>query len=423
MKATLNLFLDMAPYLMIGLFFVGLLNIFFNKDLIARHIGDNNFLSILKAALFGIPLPLCSCGVVPSSVYMAKNGASKSSVVSFLIATPQTGIDSIIATYGMMGWIFAIFRPFAALMMGIIGGTVIRFSVPDGGKSAISFKNYKISENNCNDDSCNDDKTDEKNENKIIRMFRYSFIEFLDDISMQFVIGLLLSGIIAYIIPDKFLENSSINSGLAGMLIMILVGVPMYVCATASIPIAVTLMLKGFSPGVAFVFLAVGPATNAASFTIIMNVLGKKTAIIYVAMISITAMLFGLLLDKLFAISGTDPIAMIKQMNEHDMLFSNNLKWIIGTIFFILIIMSFYRKFLKDKFKTKEEIMDSTTIKIDGMTCQHCVMNVKKAIATVQGVSDVDVSLNDNAAYVKGEFDLALVEKAIEDVGYNVVNN
>jgi len=423
LKATLNLFLDMAPYLMIGLFFVGLLNIFFNKDLIARHIGDNNFLSILKAALFGIPLPLCSCGVVPSSVYMAKNGASKSSVVSFLIATPQTGIDSIIATYGMMGWIFAIFRPFAALMMGIIGGTVIRFSVPDGGKSAISFKNYKISENNCNDDSCNDDKTDEKNENKIIRMFRYSFIEFLDDISMQFVIGLLLSGIIAYIIPDKFLENSSINSGLAGMLIMILVGVPMYVCATASIPIAVTLMLKGFSPGVAFVFLAVGPATNAASFTIIMNVLGKKTAIIYVAMISITAMLFGLLLDKLFAISGTDPIAMIKQMNEHDMLFSNNLKWIIGTIFFILIIMSFYRKFLKDKFKTKEEIMDSTTIKIDGMTCQHCVMNVKKAIATVQGVSDVDVSLNDNAAYVKGEFDLALVEKAIEDVGYNVVNN
>lgn len=419
LKETLELFLDMAPYLMIGLFFVGLLNIFFSKDLIAKHIGNSNFASIFKAALFGIPLPLCSCGVVPSSVYMAKNGASKSAVVSFLIATPQTGIDSMIATYGMMGWIFAIFRPIAALIMGIVGGTAIKlFKTDEPNKSIASFKQYEVSEDNCSDDNPTG-----KKENKFNKMFRYSFVEFLDDISMQFVIGLFISGIIAYLIPDQYLKNTSINSGLAGMFIMILVGVPMYVCATASIPIAVTLMLKGFSPGVAFVFLAVGPATNAASFTIIMNVLGKKTAVLYVAMISITAIIFGLLLDKLFIVLNTNPVSMIKQMNEHDMLFNNGVKWIIGGVFFILIIMSFYRKFLKDKFKIKEEKMDSKTIKIDGMSCNHCVMNVKKAISSVKGVEDVDVSLQDNAAYIKGEFDLSIVEKSIEDVGYNVIKN
>ncbi|MFC2130856.1 SO_0444 family Cu/Zn efflux transporter [Bacteroidota bacterium] len=433
LKETGFLFLDMAPYLLIGLLFVGILNLLFNKELIIKYVGKNNFWSVFKAALFGIPLPLCSCGVVPSAVYMAKNGASKGSVVSFLISTPQTGIDSMIATYGMMGWVFAIFRPVAALIMGVIGGAAVRLiNNGDHQLKETTFETLKSIEGNsidacydenenCEDDNCNCNTEKNKERGKFRKFFHYSFVEFLDDISVQFVIGLFISGIIAYLIPDGFFESSFLNNGIAGMLLMILVGVPMYVCATASIPIAVTLMLKGFSPGVAFVFLAVGPATNAASFTIIMNVLGKKTAILYVAVISITAIAFGLLLDKLFIILGINPIEMLTHMHGHDMLISEELKWILGGIFFILVIASLYRKLIISKIKSKEKSMESQTIKIDGMSCNHCVMNVKKAILAVGGVSEVDVNLEQKEAYIKGVFILADVEKAVSDVGYKVV--
>ncbi len=431
LKETLLLFIEMAPYMMLGLIFVGLLNLFFNKDLIIKHIGKNNFMSVFKAALFGIPLPLCSCGVVPSAVYMSKNGASKGSVVSFLIATPQTGIDSIIATYGMLGWIFAIFRPFAALIMGIVGGTVVRFLKLEKSNSKYvgdaSNLNDKINSSNAfalaKNDECNDNCSTiiKTKSSKSKQFFQYSFVEFLDDISFQFIIGLFISGLIAFMIPDNFFQESAINNGIAGMLLMILVGVPMYVCATASIPIAVTLMMKGFSPGVAFVFLAVGPATNAASFTIIMNTLGKKIAIVYVLMISITAILFGLLLDLIINTFNINIHTMMSHSHNHEGMIPIELQWLTSVIFFILLLASLYRKFIKSKIIKKEETVDSKTIKIEGMTCNHCVMNVKKAISSVEGVSDVEVNLSQGEAYVKGDFDLSKVNTAITDVGYKVV--
>lgn len=423
LKETFSLFIEMAPYLLIGLFFVGLLNLFFNKDLIIKHIGKNNFWSVFKAAMFGVPLPLCSCGVVPSAIYMAKNGASRGSVVSFLISTPQTGIDSMIATYGMMGWVFAVFRPFAALLMGIFGGTVVRFFDKDESGKNLSFEKYKTSDEACSDDSCADDddcEDEKKPKGKFKQFFQYSFVEFLDDISVQFIVGLFISGLIAFLIPDNFFEGSSFNNGILGMLLMILVGIPMYVCATASIPIALTLMMKGFSPGVAFVFLATGPATNAASLTIIANVLGKKTAILYVAVISLSAIAFGYLLDWIFLTFGTDSIILPHHLHEHGGFINEEIQWLAGAVFFVLLMMSLYRKYIKPKFKNRN-IMNAQTFKIEGMNCNHCVINVKKAITQVKGVEEADVSLQNNEAYVKGEFDLSELEKAVGAVGYKLV--
>ena len=431
LNETLIMFLEMAPYLMLGLLFVGLLNLFFNKDLIVKHVGKNNFMSVFKAALFGIPLPLCSCGVVPSAVYMAKNGASKGSVVSFLIATPQTGIDSMIATYGMLGWVFAIFRPFAALIMGIVGGTVVRFMKSDENENAkFKFADYKSEkkadncdcEDDCDDEDCDDECNchTEKKQSKFKTFFQYSFVEFLDDISVQFIIGLFISGLIAYLIPDNFFQGTAINNGIAGMLLMVLVGVPMYVCATASIPIAVTLMMKGFSPGVAFVFLAAGPATNAASITILINTLGKKITVTYILVISLTAIAFGLLLDQIFINYDINVHSAMSHAHNHNEIISIELKWVIGTIFFILILASLYRKFIKGKFKKKGLVMESTTIKIEGMTCNHCVMNVKKAIMGVNGVTEAEVNLSRGEAYIKGDFDRSELAQAVKDVGYVV---
>ncbi len=422
LQAVLLLFIQMAPYLMLGLVFVGLLNIFFTKDLVTKHIGRNNFTSIFKAAMFGVPLPLCSCGVIPSAVYMAKNGASKPSVVSFLISTPQTGIDSILATYGMMGPVFAIFRPFAALLMGLIGGIVTKFAIAKDeiaaetniGKKfdiplmkqpvpAPEVKNFKYYAS---------------------KAMIYPFIEFLDDITPQFVVGLFIAGLITYFVPDNFFSGSFISNGIIGMIVTMLIGVPMYVCATASIPIALSMMMKGFSPGVAFVFLAAGPATNAASIAVLTKVLGKKVTAIFVFTISVSSIAFGLLLDLIFNMTGIDPHAQMSHLHVHDMSTVSWFDGLVASVFFILVLLSIYRLYIKPRFKPKEEIImenSKTKISIEGMTCNHCVMNVQKAITGTLGVTSVDVKLSENAAYVEGDFKFYDIKKAVEDMGYKVI--
>ncbi len=416
------LFVEMAPYLMLGLLFVGLLNLFMTKDIVSKQIGKDNFSSVAKASLFGIPLPLCSCGVIPSSVYLAKNGASKGSVVSFLTSTPQTGIDSIIATYGMMGPVFAIFRPFAALIMGLTGGIITRFVNTD--KNTPATKEWG---NNLQIEEYDQEFGKEKNfGQRTLGSLKYAFFEFLDDISTHFIVGLIIAALITYFIPEGFFDNTGLNNGILGMLILVVIAIPMYVCATASIPIALSLIMKGFSPGVAFVFLAAGPATNAASLTILFKVLGKKATAIYLANIIIFSILFGLLLDKIFVMFNIDPMMQIMGgKHQHDMVTNNEFMIIVSAVFFILLSMSMFRKYIKPKLLKREISMEKENTKkiyIEGMTCNHCVMNVKKAIINTQGVKDVDVVLSDNAAYVEGDFDNAELTKAVEDIGYKVVN-
>ncbi len=256
---------------------------------------------------------------------------------------------------------------------------------------------------------------------KIKEMSRYAFVEFLDDISMQFIVGVIIAGLIAFFIPPEMFADSPFNSGILGMLMMILIGIPMYICATASIPIAVTLMMKGFSPGVAFVFLAVGPATNAASLTILRKVLGNKITALYVGMIALTAIMFGYILEWIFAATGADPVMHITHTHG-EMILTHEVKLVLAGIFFILLVMSMYRKYIKNKFKRGETMADEKKMKltVEGMSCNHCVMNVRKAVTEVSGVDKVEVVLADNAAYLEGDFDVEKVKKAIEDVGYSV---
>ncbi len=419
LKESVSLFLEMAPYLMLGLVFVALLNFFFTKELIARHVGKDSYWSIIKASLFGVPLPLCSCGVIPSTVYMAKNGASKGATISFLISTPQTGIDSIIATYGMMGWVFAIYRPIVALIMGILGGSVIKMV---NSKDKIdTIKPIPVKELELNAKS-------ESTENRLVKKIKdtlhYAFIEFPEDIATQFIVGVIIAGLIAYLIPDNFFSTAGISDGIWGMLLMMAIGIPMYVCATASIPIAVTLMMKGLSPGVAFVFLVTGPATNAASLVIITNTLGKKVAVTYLTVIGLSSIAFGYLLNFFFDALKIDSSVYINSLHmnhQHGNSDDYRLKLTTGIILLILLLIALYRKYLMNKLGRKSmQIPESTKVQIEGMTCNHCVMNVKKAITSVNGVTEVDVSLSDNAAFVKGEFKMEELKMAVEEVGYKV---
>ena len=403
-------YISIAPYLFIGLIFAGLLHVVFKKDFVAKHLGKNNLFSVIKAAILGVPLPLCSCGVIPTALFLRKKKASKGAVLSFLISTPQTGVDSIIATYGMMGPIFAIFRPLAAFVTGIIGG--IAANLLEKEEEQITEEEDKFECDTCEIEEPHSHTVFER----VTSGLKYAFVEFLDDITIQLIVGIIIAGLISYIIPDNFFQNFG-GDGILGMLIMIAVGIPLYVCATASIPIAVSLILKGISPGAAFVYLVVGPATNAATITLISRALGKKTIAIYLSVISVFAILGGFLLNYIFTIIDKPELLIMDHTKE-----SSVFTVITVVLFSILLILSIYRK-IRIKFKKPElgSEMPNKTFLIEGMTCNHCVANVKDAITGIEGVQEVKINLTQKNAVVDGDYDAEEVKTAIEKAGYKVV--
>ena len=416
-----DIYLDIAPYLFLGLAFSGFLHIIFKKDFIAKHLGKNNIASVLKASVLGVPLPLCSCGVIPTALYLRKQKASKGATLSFLISTPQTGVDSIIATYGMMGPVFAIFRPIAAFFSGIIGGVAANALLKKD-DSAGDQNSIKSRTNNQAHDcsSCTVTPVEPKNlPQKIYVGMKYAFSEFLDDISLQLVVGIILAAVISFAIPDEFFVKYGGN-GLPGMLMMMLFAIPLYVCATASIPIAVSLILKGISPGAALVFLITGPATNIATITMISRALGRKTIVIYLSVIAIMAVLSGYLLNWIFSITGYEQ--MMSNLHQHH---GSNVILTLSTILFsVFLLLSLYRK-IKARFFTTDyspkEIITMKNIKryhVQGMTCNHCVAHVKSAIDDVLGVDSSSVLLNEKLAEVSGDSDPQEIISAITKAGY-----
>lgn len=298
-------------------------------------------------------MPLCSCGVLPTTVYLSQNGASTSAVMAFLISTPQTGVDSMIATFGMMGIVFAVYRPIAAFISGVAGGYIIQ-------KIAGNKKIEQPEEENCTTDCAGESCTQSEEvtvqskpsvKDRLMSMVRYAFFDFIDDISLHFVVGVLIATAITLIIPTGFFESLHISSGILAMIVMLAVGLPMYICSTSSIPIALVLLAKGISPGAAFVFLFAGPATNAASLAVLSKSLGKKTVAIYLAITAVSAIGFGLMLDGIISWFSL-PMPIFETggaMNG-----TSILKIVTGIIFGAVIIRSLSAKLIK-RIKTKGE--------------------------------------------------------------------
>ena len=315
---------EMAPYLLLGFFIAGLLRTFVPRTLYSRHLSPRTFGSVVKAAAIGVPLPLCSCGVIPTAVGLRKEGASHGACTSFLIATPQTGVDSIAATYSLMGLPFAIIRPIAALFTAMFGGVLVnRFAREDEALSAQVAETGEHSECHCHDshehkdehEHCcchSHDSHEQEHEHcchdshehshtfltKLRGALEYGFVEMLQDVGKWLVIGLLIAALITVAVPNEWLAALH-EYKLLNMLIVLAVAIPMYVCATGSIPIAVSLMAKGLTPGAALVLLMAGPAVNSASMLVIGKVFGRRTLVLYILSIVIGAMLFGLGIDYL----------------------------------------------------------------------------------------------------------------------------
>ena len=406
--ALWELTMEMSPYLLLGFLIAGILYVYFPKEKVSKYLGKNNFRSTLNAALIGVPLPLCSCGVIPTGISFYKNGASKGSSVSFLISTPQTGVDSILATYSLLGLPLAIIRPIIALITGVIGGLVTNTLDKDDSNS-ISTKTNKISDQS------------KPMGNRLLVMLQYAFVEFLQDISKWLIIGLLLAALMAVLIPDDFFTNYLSNDYLS-MLIVLVASIPLYVCATGSVPIAAVLLMKGLSPGAAIVFLMAGPATNAATITVIGKVLGRNTLISYLASIIGGAVLFGILVNEFLPREWFTSYLVHIHDGHGTHLLPYWMKVASSILLIILLINGFLQKYLTGK-KIEESKIDNQmaekTVKVSGMTCNHCKTNVQNNLSSIEGIENIDIDLDSGKVKMTGDdIDLSAVKSKVESIGY-----
>ena len=351
-------FLDTAFWLLIGLLAAGVVKSFIAEDTMKRWVGGHGIGSILRAALFGAPLPLCSCGVLPAAIGLRRAGASKEATVSFLISTPETSIDSVAVTYALMGPVMAIFRPLAALFNAVATGLLTTLvadeTIPEkissslaAEKSCCSSETRQpevVSSSCCSTKSepehvesrsscCSTDKAVKPAPNKFMLVLSYAGAELLDDISTWLAIGIVLAGIMLTFIPPDWLAQW--GGGFTAMLVMLVVGVPMYICAVASTPVAAGFLLAGVSPGAVLVFLLVGPATNIASFALLKRELGLKVTAMYLFGLSIFSLMMGLLLEWLLKVQGWQIEASLG--HAHTML-PGVVSWVSAFILILLAI-------------------------------------------------------------------------------------
>lgn len=328
-----RLFVEMAPYLFLGFVIAGLLHVYIPERQIMRYLGSSagKVRSALHASLLGIPIPLCSCGVVPTALSLQKRGATKGATLSFLISTPETGVDSVAITYALLDPIMTVFRPLAAFITALSAGVAENFLNPEklpiienkaamntasGKKNILMLQSMAA----CSDSSCSCQPSPAKDaapsgQGRLKEGVRYAFVELLGDISRWLVVGIILAGIISYAIPYE-LVSSHLGGGITSMLFMLVVGIPLYICATASTPLAAALIAKGMSPGTAFVFLLAGPATNAATITMVTKFLGKRSAALYLGMIVVCSLGFGLLLDLIYFRLGIEASSVVGSASE-----------------------------------------------------------------------------------------------------------
>ncbi len=418
--SLLSIMNEMSPYILLGFIIAGFLHVFVKPETMARHLSGVGFKSSLKAALLGIPLPLCSCGVLPTAVSLRRQGASKGAVTSFLIATPQTGVDSIAATYSLLGLPFAIIRPLGALVGAVFGGMLVGWhgNMENAGDCDAKISNPVLSGYHIENGRFSVWQ-------KIIESFRYGLVDMVASVGKWLVIGLVVAALITVLIPDELFLNLSKYPILA-MLVMVIVSVPMYVCATGSIPIALSLMCKGLTPGVGFVLLMAGPAANFASMLILSKSLGRKSSYIYLASVVLTAIIFGLVIDYIFPRDWFAPSTNYFNTSCH----SNGFGLFESLCSLILISLLAYSVFRQvgsrhlNKHRVSNEVENYHKMRkvyiIEGMSCQHCQSSVKKAISSVAGVDKVIVDLSSGEAAVEGDFDENRICDAIYKSGFSI---
>ena len=397
---------EVAIFLLFGFAVAAVLHVFFPESLIRRHLGKDSLGSVIKATLFGIPLPICSCGVIPVATSLKNSGASKGATVSFLITTPQIGADSFLITYSLLGWVFGVFRILASMATGFFAGLFVNLFGKDDQGSLLPMAVNQVEET-----------MGERARNTL----HYVEYELLGSIANAMLVGFLIAGLIAVFIPDGFFQVY-MGSDFISMLIMLVIGIPMYVCASASTPIAASLIMKGMSPGAALVFLLTGPATNAIGIAALTKVVGKKSTMIYLLVIAVLSLFFGYLLNIFVNSMGFNNIIML----HHTDMMPQWLK-LTGSVMLSIMLGWYYADTLlvKKLMKGKMNMSNKITLVVSGMSCMHCQGSVKKAVESVDGTSNVSVDLESKKVMfeIKENAFIDKVKSAITFAGFTVENS
>ena len=454
----ITLFSEMAPFLLLGFLLAGILHVWVPNHVYVPKISKSNFASVLWAALFGVPLPICSCGVIPTSIALRKEGASKGASVSFLISTPATGVDSILATYSLLGLPFAILRPVAAFATALVGGVFTNLATR-GESENVDAQKKTVEFDDCDDDyhcGCGDEHHEHCESGdvhhmsfgqKVAETFRYGLVNMVGDVSKWLMIGLLLGALISAFVPNE-LFFALREYPILCMLVVLVLAMPMYTCATGSIPLALALVAKGITPGAALVLLMAGPATSIASMLVVGKAFGKRTLAAYLFSIAFGAMFFGFIVDTFFM--DTFLSAMLPQgaaechghgaLGVFDYICS-------GLLAFFMIYAKFVHKGCDghcgchstgsgtggedhcscghdheehahhDHEEHRAE-PKTKTYKVFGMNCSHCKACVEKAVFALDGVVFAVADVAKKELVVEGSVDEAALKTAIEDAGF-----
>lgn len=318
LKETWWLTSEMAPYLLLGFLIAGVLRAFFTEDWVRRHLGQKGLYQIAKAVVIGIPLPLCSCGVIPVAASIRRQGGSRGAVAAFTAATPQTGVDAVAATVGMLGWVFAIVRVFIAFINGIVAGLVVeRWGDGSGMPEKSQGKSCCSESGESADDACccgsGEQPRKESRLTFLLSGMKFGLVTLPRELFGALVLGLFLAGAISTFIPQEFFNN--IPGGQFGVYLgMTLLSLPLYICSTGSIPMAFTFLQSGLSPGAVVIFLIAGPASNTATVTSLWKIIGGRATIGYILSIIATCWIAAIALD----FSGLSLIVS-QAVHQHDM--------------------------------------------------------------------------------------------------------
>jgi hypothetical protein len=425
--ASWAMLVEMAPYLLLGFAVAGLLSVLISPRWVERHLGDRGLGQVFKASLFGVPLPLCSCGVIPVGASLRRSGAGKGATTAFLLSTPQTGVDSIAVTYALLGPFLAVVRPVAALLTGFLGGGLVYALDRDPGPKADADP---MASCGTDDDSCDDEPSPRRK--TLLDGLDYGLVTLPRDIGRALIVGILLSGVISALVEPKALE-SVLGGGILPMLAAMAVGVPLYVCATASTPIALSLIHAGLSPGAALVFLITGPATNGATLTTLWRVLGKRSMVIFLITVAAGALATGLAVDGLVAARTVGPMALVPEADAMDTGHEHHgtaggLQWWVGhasaVVLIGLLINALWprpRSMSRGADMSWNSDGGSLELSVAGMRCNGCVESVTRALEGISGVTAADVDLASGTALVQGsDFDRSVVLEAVRSLGFEV---
>jgi uncharacterized membrane protein YraQ (UPF0718 family)/copper chaperone CopZ len=366
--------------------------------------------------------------VIPTGISIYRGGASKGASISFLISTPQTGVDSVMVTYSLLGLPFAILRPIVALITGVFGGMATNLWAREEEKANAAAE--KETHDNCTSCAASGNCPNDSSyiaqlpwPSKLYEAARYALVDFFGDVSKSLLVGLLLAALIAVLVPDDFFK-SYITSDLLGMFVILIVSIPLYVCATSSVPIAAVLLAKGLSPGAALVFLMAGPATNAATITMLGSVMGRRALLTYLGTIVVGALCFGLIIDNFLPREWFTPT--MSHGHAHDTLLPVWLQIGSSIVFVIALAYALLRQFFPKQHlvvdQQKTASAEPLVLKVEGMTCSHCKKLVEETVQKLEGVDRAEANLAHGTLTVTGSPDLTQITQSLESIGHRAVS-